>query len=62
MVMPLSSRKENRIFSSCEFDYITFADNCIQSYGVIPRPTWVTTEFGCHVCLKINILQELYTI
>ncbi|XP_020676664.1 lysosomal Pro-X carboxypeptidase [Dendrobium catenatum] len=48
MVMPLSSRKESSMFPPYEFDYPAFADECIQSYGVRPRPTWVTTEFGGH--------------
>ncbi|KAL0912986.1 hypothetical protein M5K25_016411 [Dendrobium thyrsiflorum] len=33
MVMPLSSRKENSIFSTCKFDYPAFSDDCIQSFG-----------------------------
>jgi lysosomal Pro-X carboxypeptidase len=30
-----------------------YADNCVKSFGVRPRPRWITTEFGGHVSLFI---------
>ncbi|XP_058081778.1 uncharacterized protein LOC131229781 isoform X1 [Magnolia sinica] len=48
MVMPMSSSKENSMFPTYEFDYPSYQEQCLQSYGVKPRPRWITTEFGGH--------------
>ncbi|KAJ0980365.1 hypothetical protein J5N97_008620 [Dioscorea zingiberensis] len=48
MVMPMSSSRENSMFPIYDFDYASYEDQCVQSYGVRPRPRWVTTEFGGH--------------
>ncbi|XP_020597700.1 lysosomal Pro-X carboxypeptidase [Phalaenopsis equestris] len=53
MVMPLSRSKENSMFPAYEFNYSAFADECSQSYGVKPRPAWITTEFGGHDISKV---------
>ncbi|PKA57039.1 putative serine protease EDA2 [Apostasia shenzhenica] len=47
MVMPTSRSKES-MFPAYSFNYTGYAAQCFQSYGVRPRPTWVTTEFGGH--------------
>lgn len=62
MVMPLSSSKENSMFPPYKFDYSSFTDQCKKSYGVRPRPTWVTTEFGGHVSLENNLICYLDTL
>ncbi|OAY31800.1 lysosomal Pro-X carboxypeptidase isoform X1 [Manihot esculenta] len=45
MVMPMTCSKES-MFPPSEFDYKEFADRCMKRYGVMPRPHWITTEFG----------------
>ncbi|MQL74784.1 hypothetical protein Taro_007153 [Colocasia esculenta] len=49
MVMPMSSSQYNSMFPPYEFNYSSYKDQCIQDYGVKPRPRWVTTEFGGHI-------------
>ncbi|XP_072987713.1 uncharacterized protein [Typha latifolia] len=48
MVMPMSSSLENSMFPPFKFDPAAYQDDCVQSYGVRPRPQWITTEFGGH--------------
>ncbi|XXG64734.1 hypothetical protein AAC387_Pa05g2605 [Persea americana] len=48
MVMPTSSSRENSMFPTYDFDYASYEEGCLQSYGVRPRPRWITTEFGGH--------------
>ncbi|KAL6012825.1 hypothetical protein ACLOJK_003314 [Asimina triloba] len=48
MVMPMSSSEENSMFPAYDFNYSSYQDQCLQSYGVKPRPRWITTEFGGH--------------
>lgn len=48
MVMPMSRSQENSMFPAYNFSYAAYQDECIQNYGVRPRPRWVTTEFGGH--------------
>ncbi|KAL6845487.1 hypothetical protein ACP4OV_024982 [Aristida adscensionis] len=53
MVMPMSYSKDRSMFPPAEFDYDSYADNCIISFGVRPRPRWITTEFGGHNITKV---------
>ncbi|CAM0882892.1 unnamed protein product [Alopecurus aequalis] len=48
MVMPMSYSEELSMFPPDEFDYALYADYCVKSFGVRPRPRWITTEFGGH--------------
>ncbi|XP_039140115.1 lysosomal Pro-X carboxypeptidase-like isoform X2 [Dioscorea cayenensis subsp. rotundata] len=48
MVMPMSSSRDKSMFPTYDFDYASYEDQCVQSYGVRPRPRWITTEFGGH--------------
>ncbi|XP_051226905.1 uncharacterized protein [Lolium perenne] len=48
MVMPMTSSEDLSMFPRYEFDYALYADNCVKSFGVRPRPRWITTEFGGH--------------
>lgn len=49
MVMPMSYSEHRSMYPPYKFDYASYAEDCIKSYGVRPRPRWITTEFGGHV-------------
>ncbi|KAF6169974.1 hypothetical protein GIB67_034366 [Kingdonia uniflora] len=48
MVMPITCSKES-MFPPDTFDYKEFNEQCVKQYGVIPRPHWITTEYGGNV-------------
>ncbi|KAF5791533.1 putative lysosomal Pro-Xaa carboxypeptidase [Helianthus annuus] len=48
MVMPMSSDKNSSMFPEWDFNYTSYAEECLNEFGVTPRPTWITTEFGGH--------------
>lgn len=48
MVMPMSSSQETSMFPAFEFNYSSYQEGCWESFQVIPRPRWITTEFGGH--------------
>lgn len=54
MVMPLTCSNES-MFPPSAFEYKEFADECTRKYGVMPRPHWITTEFGGSVSLLSSI-------
>jgi len=37
------------MFPPYEYNYTSFQEECLNDYGVKPRPKWITTEFGGHV-------------
>ncbi|PSS21024.1 Lysosomal Pro-X carboxypeptidase [Actinidia chinensis var. chinensis] len=45
MVMPMTC-SDDSMFPPSSFDYKDFAENCRKKYGVMPRPHWITTEYG----------------
>ncbi|KAM7472948.1 hypothetical protein LguiA_011131 [Lonicera macranthoides] len=45
MVMPMICSNES-MFPPSSFSYKDFAEDCFEKYGVIPRPHWITTEYG----------------
>nr|DAD45189.1 TPA_asm: hypothetical protein HUJ06_003419 [Nelumbo nucifera] len=45
MVMPMTCSKDS-MFPPSTFDYKAFSEQCMRKYGVLPRPHWITTEFG----------------
>ncbi|GFY93563.1 alpha/beta-Hydrolases superfamily protein [Actinidia rufa] len=45
MVMPMTC-SDDSMFPPSSFDYKNFAENCRKKYGVMPRPHWITTEYG----------------
>eukprot|EP00252_Welwitschia_mirabilis_P018766 TRINITY_DN4191_c0_g1_i4.p1 TRINITY_DN4191_c0_g1~~TRINITY_DN4191_c0_g1_i4.p1 ORF type:complete len:487 (-),score=52.76 TRINITY_DN4191_c0_g1_i4:449-1789(-) len=47
MVMPMSASPES-MFTPCTFNYTDYANRCKRNTGVVPRPHWITTEFGGH--------------
>lgn len=48
MVMPMSSNPNNSMFSPGTFELKQYEDGCLEQFGVKPRPTWITQEFGGH--------------
>ncbi|XP_061950521.1 uncharacterized protein LOC133673678 isoform X2 [Populus nigra] len=45
MVMPMTC-SEKSMFPTSGFSYKEFAEDCMKTFGVKPRPHWITTEFG----------------
>ena len=50
--MPISTDNDT-MFPPYTFDLESFTIHCNRSYGVPPRPHWVTTYYGGHVCISI---------
>ncbi|XP_071721304.1 uncharacterized protein [Rutidosis leptorrhynchoides] len=48
MVMPMSSNRNSSMFPEWEFNFSSYAQTCWDEFRVIPRPTWITTQFGGH--------------
>ncbi|KAH6774724.1 hypothetical protein C2S51_013128 [Perilla frutescens var. frutescens] len=48
MVMPISEVENNTMFEASAFNLHQFIKNCEKSYGVSPRPHWITTYYGGH--------------
>ncbi|KAI6695038.1 hypothetical protein NL676_022748 [Syzygium grande] len=46
MVMPMSSSPDASMFPTYNFNFSAFQDKCWTDYKVIPRPRWITTQFG----------------
>lgn len=49
MVMPIGIEGNNTMFQPDPFNFKRFAKECKKSFGVSPRPHWVTTYYGGHV-------------
>ncbi|KAI5425384.1 uncharacterized protein LOC127125605 [Lathyrus oleraceus] len=47
MVMPMASNKES-IFTRYEWSFEDFSASCENEYKILPRPNWITSEFGGH--------------
>lgn len=60
--MPMSSNKDSSMFPEFDFDYAAYRDECIQDYGVRPRPRWITTEFGGHVSSAALLAERTQSI
>ncbi|KAJ6743221.1 LYSOSOMAL PRO-X CARBOXYPEPTIDASE-LIKE PROTEIN [Salix viminalis] len=48
MIMPTSGNNEDSIFAASTWSYKDRAASCEAYFGVEPRPSWITTEFGGH--------------
>lgn len=48
MIMPTDGNNAESIFPASEWDYNERAQLCEASFGIQPRPNWITTEFGGH--------------
>lgn len=49
MVIPVGRGSNDTMFQAAPFDAKKFSKECKESYGVYPRPNWVTTYYGGHV-------------
>ncbi|KAK1288777.1 putative serine protease EDA2 [Acorus calamus] len=47
MIMPMSCSNES-MFPPSAYNAKESGDDCLKKYGVLPRPHWITTEFGGH--------------
>ncbi|KAK6944380.1 Peptidase S28 [Dillenia turbinata] len=45
LIMPMTCSNES-MFTPSTFDYKGVTEYCVKKYGVMPRPHWITTEFG----------------
>ncbi|XP_043699102.1 lysosomal Pro-X carboxypeptidase isoform X1 [Telopea speciosissima] len=52
MVMPLSTSNES-MFPPLSFEIEELGKFCMNRYGVMPRPHWITTEFGGYRIEKV---------
>ncbi|XP_028071371.1 lysosomal Pro-X carboxypeptidase-like isoform X2 [Camellia sinensis] len=48
MVIPIGRGSNDTMFFAWPFNLTSFTEDCISSYGVPPRPHWVTTYYGGH--------------
>ncbi|KAJ8647886.1 hypothetical protein MRB53_000909 [Persea americana] len=48
IVMPIGRSSNDTMFQGSPFNLTAFSDDCKRTFGVIPRPHWITTEFGGH--------------
>ncbi|KAL5976614.1 hypothetical protein ACLOJK_020947 [Asimina triloba] len=48
MVMPIGCGSNDTMFQEQPFNLKTFTEECLKMAGVVPRPHWITTEFGGH--------------
>lgn len=53
MVMPIGIEGNNTMFQPDPFNFKRFAKECKKSFGVSPRPHWVTTYYGGHVSTSL---------
>lgn len=49
--MPVGGSNKESIFPEYEWSYEARASWCDFFYNVQPRPHWIATEFGGHVCI-----------
>ncbi|KAF8658547.1 hypothetical protein HU200_059006 [Digitaria exilis] len=52
MIMPMTVSNES-MFPPSSFSYDERSDECLQSWGVRPRPHWITTEYGGYKIDKV---------
>ncbi|THG06832.1 hypothetical protein TEA_001981 [Camellia sinensis var. sinensis] len=48
MVMPIGRGSNDTMFFAWPFNLTSFTEDCVRSFGVPPRPHWVTTYYGGH--------------
>eukprot|EP00253_Pinus_taeda_P017692 PITA_17692 len=53
MVFPEAQNPNKTMFPLEIFDLKSYAEGCKMKYGVVPRPNWVTTEYGGHDIRKV---------
>lgn len=52
IVMPIGIGKNKTMFPADPFNLKEYMDSCENSYGVVPRPHWITTYYGGLVSLN----------
>ena len=50
MVIPIG-RNNDTMFPPDPFILSSYIEHCTSMYGVPPRPHWVTSYYGGHVCI-----------
>ncbi|OMO82395.1 Peptidase S28, partial [Corchorus capsularis] len=53
MIMPTSGNNKESIFPESQWSYARRAEWCNDSYGIDPRPNWITTVFGGHDIYRV---------
>ncbi|GLU20176.1 hypothetical protein SLE2022_363880 [Rubroshorea leprosula] len=48
MVTPLASDPDKSMYPAISYNYSSYQEKCWKNFRVIPRPRWITTEFGGH--------------
>ncbi|KAF8396468.1 hypothetical protein HHK36_018091 [Tetracentron sinense] len=48
MVFPIGRGSNDTMFPAAPFDLNSYIEYCKKSYGVPPRPHWITTNYGGH--------------
>ncbi|XP_050213673.1 uncharacterized protein LOC126665041 [Mercurialis annua] len=48
MVFPIGYSYNETMFQSNPFDINKYTTNCLQTFGIKPKPNWITTQFGGH--------------
>jgi len=51
MVIPIGNGPNETMFPASPFVYKEYRDYCVNKFGVEPRPTWITTNYGGYVWL-----------
>ncbi|CAL5424109.1 unnamed protein product [Camellia sinensis] len=61
MVIPIGRGSNDTMFFAWPFNLTSFTEDCISSFGVPPRPHWVTTYYGGHDIKAIlqTVLQDI---
>jgi hypothetical protein len=54
MVMPFGIGNDT-MFQPYTFNLKRFVEKCRKEYDVLPRPHWITTYYGGHVCFSVLI-------
>lgn len=55
--MPIGRGENDTMFFPAPFNLNEFKKDCQSQYGVSPRPHWITTYYGGHVCIFFLILS-----
>ncbi|KAL0007857.1 hypothetical protein SO802_009359 [Lithocarpus litseifolius] len=48
LVIPIGNGPNETMFPASPFVYKEYRDYCVNKFGVEPRPTWITTNYGGH--------------
>jgi hypothetical protein len=51
--MPMTISNES-MFPPSSFSYDERSDECLESWGVRPRPHWITSEYGGYVSVSLE--------